>query len=96
MQWYGLIIEIENENGGGELLKRDCLIRRHLKVIMVVDGDEEEEEVTHVFPITCVEPLSEKCLIALRGGKIGTLWTPDHVDDLRWRVEIDEDQSRRI
>jgi len=39
MQWYGLIIEIENKNGGGELLKRDCLIRRHLKVIMVVDGD---------------------------------------------------------
>jgi hypothetical protein len=28
---------------------------RHLKVIMVVDGDEEEEEeVTHVCPIMCV------------------------------------------
>jgi hypothetical protein len=95
LQWYGPIIEIENENGGGELLKRDCLIRRHLKVIMVVDGD-EEEEVAHVCPITCVEPLSGECLIALREGKIGTLWTPNHVDDLRWRVEIDEDQSRRI
>jgi len=35
-------------------------------------------------------------LIALREGKIGILWTPDHVDDLRWRVEIDEDQSWRI
>jgi hypothetical protein len=81
MQWYGLIIEIENKNGGGELLKRDCLIRRHLKVIMVVDGD-EEEEVTHVCPITCVELLGE-CLIALRKGKIRTLWIPDHVDDLR-------------
>jgi hypothetical protein len=25
------------ESGDGELLKRDCPIRRHLKVIMVVD-----------------------------------------------------------
>jgi hypothetical protein len=32
----------------------------------------------------------------LREGKIGILWTPDQVDDLRWRVEIDEDQSWRI
>jgi len=35
-------------------------------------------------------------LIALKEGKIGILWTLDHVDDLRWRVEIDEDQSWRI
>ena len=59
MQWYGLIIEIENENGGGELLKRDCPVMRHLKVIMVVDGDDEEEG-AHVYPITCVELLSEE------------------------------------
>jgi hypothetical protein len=32
-------------------------MRRHLKVIMVVDGDEEEEG-THVCPITCAELLS--------------------------------------
>ena len=30
---------------------------RHLKVIMVVVGD-EEEEITHVYPITCAELLS--------------------------------------
>jgi len=53
MQWYGPINEIETKNDGGELLKRDCPIMRHLKVIMVVDG-EEEEEVTHVCPIMCV------------------------------------------
>jgi hypothetical protein len=75
--------------------KRDCPIRRHPKVIMVVDGDEEEEG-AHVYPITCVELLSGEIWIALREGKIGTLWTPDHVDNLRWRVEIDEDQSWRI
>ena len=57
MQWYDLIIEIETESGGGELLKRDCPIRRHLKVVMVVDGDEEEED-THICPIMCVELLS--------------------------------------
>jgi hypothetical protein len=68
-------------------------MKKHLKVIMVVDGDEEGES-AHVCPITCAELLSgEKFLIALKEGKIGTLWTPDHVDDLRWRVEIDEDQS---
>jgi hypothetical protein len=32
---------------------------RHLKVIMVVDGDDEEEG-AHVYPITCVELLSEE------------------------------------
>jgi len=75
--------------------KRDCPIRRHLKVIMVVDGDEEEEG-AHVYPITCVELLSGDIWIALREGKIGTLWTPDQVDNLRWRVKTDEDQSWRI
>jgi hypothetical protein len=34
-------------------------MKRHLKVIMVVDGD-EEEEVAHVYPITCAELLSGK------------------------------------
>jgi len=46
------------ESGGGELLKRDCPIKRHLKVIMVVDGDEEEED-SYVYPITCAELISE-------------------------------------
>jgi len=32
-------------------------MRRHLKGIMVVDGDEEEEG-AHVYPITYVELLS--------------------------------------
>ena len=59
---------------------------------MVVDGD-DEEEITHVCPIMCAELISGVMIIALREGKIGTLRTPDHVDDLRWRVEIDEDQS---
>ena len=59
---------------------------------MVVDGD-EEKEVTHVCLITYAELLSGEILIALREGKIRILWTSDHVDDLRWRVEIDEDQS---
>jgi len=48
---------------------------------MVVDGDEEEG--AHVYPITCAELLSGEMLIALKEGKIGILWTPDHVDDLR-------------
>jgi len=56
MQWYGPIVEIETKNGGGELLKRDCLMKRNLKVIMVVDRD-EEEEVAHICPIICVELL---------------------------------------
>jgi hypothetical protein len=47
---------------------------------MVVNGD-EEEDVTHVCPITYAELLSGEILIALREGKIGTLWTPDHVDN---------------
>jgi hypothetical protein len=54
MQWYGPIVEIETKNDGGELLKRDCPIGRHLKVLMVVDGDEEEEG-ANVYQITCAE-----------------------------------------
>jgi len=50
-------LRFETESGGGELLKKNCLIRRHLKVIMVVDGD-EEEDVTHICPIMCAELLS--------------------------------------
>jgi hypothetical protein len=57
MQWYGSIIKIVIENGGSELTKGDYPIRRHLKVIMVVDGDDEEEG-AHVYPITCVELLN--------------------------------------
>ena len=49
-------------------------------VFMVVVGD-EEEEITHVYPITCAELLSEEILIALKERKIGTLWTPDQVDN---------------
>jgi hypothetical protein len=52
-------LRFETRNGGGELLKRDCPIRRHLKVIMVVDGDEEEEG-AHVYLITCAELLSKE------------------------------------
>ena len=58
---------------------------------MVVDNDEEEEG-AHVYPITCAELLWRN-FNCLEQGKIGILWTPNHVDDLRWRVEIDEDQS---
>jgi len=50
-------LRFKTESGGGELLKRDCPIKRHLKVIMVVDGDEEEED-THICPIMCAELLS--------------------------------------
>jgi hypothetical protein len=92
MQWYGLIIEIVTRNGGGALTKRDCPIRRHLKVIMVVDRDDEEEG-AHVYPITYVELLNKEIFYLLNEGKIRTLLTLDHVDGLRWRVEIDEDQS---
>jgi hypothetical protein len=59
---------------------------------MVVDGDEEDEG-AHVCPITCAELLSGEIFVALKEGKIGTLWTPSYVDNLRWRVKIDEDQS---
>jgi hypothetical protein len=52
-------LRFKTKNGGGELTKRDCPIRRHLKVIMVVVGD-EEEEITHVYPITCAELLSRE------------------------------------
>jgi hypothetical protein len=73
-------LRFEIESGSGELLKRDCPIRRHLKVLMEVDEDEEEEG-AHVCPITCAQLLSREILIALREGKIGTLWTPDHMDN---------------
>jgi hypothetical protein len=43
--------------------KTGCPIKRHLKGIMVVDGDEEEEG-AHVYPITCTELLSGEILIA--------------------------------
>jgi hypothetical protein len=66
MQWYGLIVEIEIRSGGGELLKRDCPIMRHLDVIMVVDEDEKEED-SHVCPITCVELLSGEVFSCLEG-----------------------------
>jgi len=80
MQWYGPIVDIWDQKWWWWINKRDYSIRRHLKVIMVVDGD-EEEDVTHVCPITCAKLLSGEILIALREGKIGTLWTPDHVDN---------------
>ena len=66
MQWYDPIVKIWTESGGGELLKRDCPIRRHRKVIMVVDGDEEEVG-AHVCPITCVELLSGKNFNCFKG-----------------------------
>ena len=47
---------------------------------MVVDGD-KEEEVAHICLIMCAELLSEEILIALKEGKIGTLWTPGYVDN---------------
>ena len=45
------------KNASGELLKRDCPIKRHLRVMMEVDEDEEEEG-AHVYPITRVELLN--------------------------------------
>jgi hypothetical protein len=39
------------------IIERDCPMKRHLKVIMVVDGDEEGES-AHVCQITCAERLS--------------------------------------
>jgi hypothetical protein len=50
-------LRFDTKSGGGELLKKHCLIRRHLKVIMVVDGD-EKEDVIHICPIMCAELLS--------------------------------------
>jgi len=41
-------------------------MRRHLKVIVVVDGNEEEEG-AHVYPITCVELLSGENFNCLEG-----------------------------
>ena len=82
MQLYGPIVEICDRKWWWLINKRDCLIRRYLKVIMVVDGDEEEEG-AHVYPITCAELLSGRILTVLKEGKIGTLWTPDHMDNLR-------------
>jgi len=60
-------LRFETESGGGELLNRDCPIKRHLKVIVVVDGDEEEEEGAHVYPITCAELISENFFSCLEG-----------------------------
>ena len=40
-------MRFETKSGGGELLKRDCPIRRHLKVIMVVV--EEKKKKVHMF-----------------------------------------------
>ena len=58
---------------------------------MEVDEDEEEEG-AHVCTITCAKLLSGE-FNCLDGRQNWELQTPDHVDDLRWRVEIDEDQS---
>ena len=52
----------------------------------------KKKKVHMFYPITCVELLSEK-FNCLDEGKIGTLWTPGYVDNLRWRVKTDEDQS---
>jgi hypothetical protein len=41
-------------------------MRNHLKVIMVVDGDEEEEG-AHVYPITCAGLLSRENFNCLEG-----------------------------
>ena len=84
-------LRFETNNDNGELLKRDCPIRRHLKVIMVVDGDEEEEG-AHVCPITCAEPLNGK-IYCLDGRQNWDTQDTRDVDDLRCRVEIDEYQS---
>jgi hypothetical protein len=39
---------------------------RHLKVIVVVDGD-EEEDVTHICPIMCAELLSRENFNCFKG-----------------------------
>jgi hypothetical protein len=72
MQWYGPIVEIYDRKWWWLINKRDCPIRRYLKVIMVVDGD-EEEEVAHICSILCAEFISGEMILALREGKIGTL-----------------------
>jgi hypothetical protein len=59
-------LRFETENGGGELTKGDCPIRRHLKVIVVVDGDDEEED-AHVYLIACAELLSGRNFNCLGG-----------------------------
>ena len=50
-------LRFETKNGSGELLNRDCPIRRHLRVLMEVDGDDEEEG-AHVCSITCAKLLN--------------------------------------
>ena len=45
--------------------KRDYLMKRHLKVIMVVD--EDEEEVAHICLIMCVELLNGENFNSLEG-----------------------------
>ena len=70
-------MRFETKNSGGELLKRECPIRRHLRVLMEVDGDEEEG--AYAYPITCVELLNGKCN-ALMKAKLGhsrhsIMWT---------------------
>ena len=71
-------LRFETKNGGGELLKRDCPIKRHLRVLMEVDGDEEEED-AYVYPITCAELLNGKCnsLMKAKLGHSGhpVMWT---------------------
>jgi hypothetical protein len=69
-------LRFETKSGGGELIKEMA----RLGGIMVVERDEEEEG-AHVYPIICAELLSGDCLLALREGKIKTLWTPDQVDN---------------
>ena len=54
---------------------------------------EMKKKMSHMFAQLHVLNCYVGILISLKEGKIGTLWTPDHVDDLRWRVEIDGDQS---
>jgi len=59
MQWYSPIIEICDRKWWWSIIKTDCPIKRHLKGIMVVEGDEEEEG-AHVYPITCAKLLNGK------------------------------------
>ena len=66
-------LRFDTKNGSGELLKRDCPIKRHLRVLMEVDGDEEEEG-AHVFPILYAELLNGKCNVLMK-AKLGPLDT---------------------